>query len=115
MKKFKEGDQVVCVKTNICSYSGFTGAVKGKLYVIYNIVHCKCKTNNISYDVGIPLPPGIYFQVCQTCHDRIETNTWYHNAKRFRIVDWFDCRDQLVNEVMKPKIEIIEPEKIPEL
>jgi hypothetical protein len=100
----KPGDKVVCIHTN--RHDGMTAVLKGKIYTIINILHCSC--GFIAYNVGIFDPSMIGYQTCRHCGRKHYTdNIWYQDARRFVSVQWDDCREELINEVLETKAETI--------
>lgn len=107
----KPGDRVVCIKS-VFTTMGRPGAVKGRIYTIEEIFTCPC--GHWSVDIGLRSLPGVIkISGCRKCRFSFHTPIWYHRYDVFRPLDWDDCRDELIEEILKQKEELIQtPEEV---
>lgn len=104
----KVGDRVVCVKSNY--WEGNAGVIKGRVYVIENIISCSC--GSISFDVGVSSITS--FTKCHKCGSLDSYPAWLQSASRFAPIQYNSATEELANkEIVKETsdIPIKEPQK----
>lgn len=101
----QKGDLVVCI-IDYTSARGYKAAIKGKVYKVIGVFNCPC--GNSAIDIGIETPRGVIMRApCHACGSKhLWPKIWYQPIKNFVPVDWDDCREELIEQVMKPKSEV---------
>ena len=95
------GDKVICIRTRTTP-KGYSGAIKGKIYTVLGIFNCPC--GNFAIDVGIETPYGVIMRApCTACGSKhLWPKRWYMNKRDFVPIDWDDCTEVLIYEVLNP-------------
>jgi len=102
----KTGDKVVCVQTVTTRRAKITGAVKGKIYEVKDILTCSCGNRGFYVGIDIPANIDIFYSTCRCGKKYLTTRKWWHPERVFVPIIWNDCREELIEEVMETKIEV---------
>ena len=69
----KVGSKVVYIKETLSAL----GLINGKVYTVYAIADCGTPSCNFCIDVGLQLPEGGKFVICEVCNNIIHIGDEY--------------------------------------
>lgn len=86
--------KVICTQTHSHQL-----VIEGNQYVVTAIYSCKCKTDNIAYDVGVRGSGKHTY--CEECNHNFPIGVFAIAASLFADIDEWQDAEESVNELMK--------------
>lgn len=101
----KEVKNRVMIKKVVCTQTHSHKLVlEGNQYIVTAIYTCKCKTDNMAYDVGVK--GGGTHTYCEGCGHDFPVGVWAICASLFADLDEWQEAEESVNELMK-ELEVV--------